>query len=83
MKTILEEAEELVNGDRQKDYGDAKENLQRIADFWSIYLNKQVYANDVCAMMRLLKEARLIHSPDHRDSLVDIAGYVALTEKLK
>jgi hypothetical protein len=32
---------------------------------------------DVAAMMRLVKEARLIETPDHRDSLVDIAGYAA------
>jgi hypothetical protein len=29
-------------------------------------------------MMILVKIGRLMHSPTHRDSLVDIAGYAAL-----
>lgn len=30
---------------------------------------------DVAAMMRLMKEARLCETPDHRDSYVDLVGY--------
>ena len=32
-------------------------------------------AKDVAAMMRLMKEARLIETPNHRDSYVDLVGY--------
>ena len=31
---ILKEAENLINGDRAKDYGDAYTNHKRIADIW-------------------------------------------------
>lgn len=32
-------------------------------------------ARDVAAMIRLMKEARLIETPDHHDSFVDLIGY--------
>ena len=32
---ILDTAKELINGQRAKDYGDAEENFQRIADGWT------------------------------------------------
>jgi hypothetical protein len=34
-------------------------------------------------MMVLLKIARLKNQPDHRDSLVDSVGYLALIERIK
>lgn len=38
-------------------------------------------AEDVAAAMRLVKESRLVNSPGHQDSMVDIAGY-ARTEEM-
>lgn len=67
---------------RRLSYGSPKENFQRIADFWTIALRDKltpgatVSLTDVAQMMRLVKEARLIETPDHFDSLVDICGYV-------
>lgn len=67
---------------RRATYGSPKENFQRIADFWSISLRDKlkpgetVSLADVAQMMRLVKEARLIETPGHFDSLVDICGYV-------
>lgn len=89
-KTILEEAQEIIYGDREKTYGDPARNIQAIADLWSSYMaattskrNGLVHVSkeDVCNMMILMKVARLINTPDHRDSLVDIAGYAALTAR--
>lgn len=37
---------------------------------------------DHAVMMILVKIARLQHSPEHRDSAVDIAGYTATIERL-
>jgi hypothetical protein len=34
-----------------------------------------ISAADVSPMMRLMKEARLCETPDHRDSFVDLIGY--------
>jgi len=74
---ILAEAEALINGDREKDYGTPQESFGCIAKMWTAYLGNPVTASDVCNMMVLLKVARLRTGP-HRDSNVDGAGYMAL-----
>jgi hypothetical protein len=84
---ILKEAEGIIYGDREKTYGKPSKNLTCIAQLWTAYLdNRQnsdtpLGATDVAAMMTLLKIARLANSPDHRDSLVDACGYLALIER--
>ena len=87
---ILKEAEQIIYGDREKTYGHPSVNLDNIAKFWTIYLDAkfdackiELEAEDVATMMTLLKIARLINQPDHRDSLVDAAGYLALIERIK
>ena len=39
---FLKEAEKLINGQRAKEYGPAKKNHQRIADIWTILLDKKI-----------------------------------------
>ena len=39
---ILTTAEQLINGDRARDYGDAATNFQRIADLWTPILGVTV-----------------------------------------
>ena len=80
---ILEEAKEIIYGDREKTYGHPSVNLDNTAKFWSVYLKKDVNAQDVATMMVLLKLARMMNQPDHRDSLVDSVGYLALIERIK
>lgn len=86
-ESVLQEAERLVNGDRQQSYGDASESFERIADFWHAYLKTKlkgdahVSAKDVAAMMILMKVSRSVTS-SKRDSWVDIAGYAELGSKL-
>lgn len=80
---LLTEAGNIVNGVRRKAYGTPEDNFARIARFWQVYFENtgrdvQVTAADVSPMMRLMKEARLCETPDHKDSFVDIIGY-ALT----
>jgi hypothetical protein len=74
---ILKEAEALINGDREKDYGTPQESFGCIAKMWSAYIGMDVDAADVCLMMALLKIARLRNGP-HRDSSRDGAGYMAI-----
>ena len=74
---ILLEADLLINGDREKDYGTPQESFGCIAKMWSAYMGDEINAADVCHMMALLKIARLRNDP-HRDSNVDGAGYMAL-----
>jgi len=75
---ILQKAESLVNGPRAKDYGIAYENHDRIAKIWSVILDKEITVSQVYQCMVAVKQARLIISPNHEDSWVDIAGYAAL-----
>jgi len=84
--SVLEEARKLVNGSRQKAYGAARINHERIARLWNARLHEKLREPltpaDVTSLMRLAKEARLIESPGHRDSLVDIAGYAEVEARL-
>lgn len=75
--SVLNEANNIVNGARNQAYGSAEDNFKNIADLWTAYKNVKFTAVDVALMMNLMKVARLKHSPNHRDSWVDMAGYAA------
>ena len=80
---ILQEAMDLISGDRDNSYGDPVENFQAIADFWQVYLMRtigsrdglDVKPHDVAVMMALVKIARMPWTPDKRDHWADLAGY--------
>ena len=78
-KRVLSEAEKCVCGKREHDYGTPEDSFQKIGTFWTAYLNYAVKidAEDVAAMMALLKIARISENPQHMDSWVDLAGYAA------
>lgn len=76
-KRVLREAERCVCGKREQDYGTPEDSFQKIGTFWTAYLNYAVKidAEDVAAMMALLKIARISENPQHMDSWVDGCGY--------
>ena len=78
---VLETAAELINGDRERDYGTPAENFNRIAAGWSVILEKDVSAEQVALCMAWLKIARLVNGP-HEDGFVDGAAYMALAGEL-
>jgi hypothetical protein len=80
--SILTKADELINGDRAKDYGSTLDNFGRIARMWSAILGVEVTPEQHVLCMLAVKMARLCHSPKHMDSIVDIAGYAGTYEKL-
>ena len=88
-KSVLDDAKDIIYGDREKTYGAPDKNLVAIAGYWSNYLFTRfgVYHDitgaDVCIMMVLLKAARLGNNLTHRDSLVDAVGYLALLERIQ
>lgn len=71
----------LLRGDRQDVYGPPLDNHERIAAFWTVRLRDKlrdgetIEPHEAAACMRLVKEARLMQTVGHEDSLVDIAGY--------
>lgn len=83
---VLVEAHGIIRGPRLQDYGPPTKNFKRIADLWSAYLgdalDRPISEHDVCAMMILLKQARMADGGYHRDSAIDTAGYAALQEIL-
>jgi hypothetical protein len=79
--SITEEAHNLVNGDRRTDYGDMADSFKRISGLWSAYLGSHVDSLDVAKMMILLKVSRTKHN-NHRDSYIDIVGYVECADQL-
>jgi hypothetical protein len=78
---IADDAKRIVSGARRAAYGAPEDNFARIALFWQAYFENtgrpgaKVTAADISPLMRLMKEARLCETPDHRDSFVDIIGY--------
>lgn len=77
---LLRQALEITTGARANAYGHASENLQRTARLMNAYLdgmNRELTIGDVAALMVCVKLARLHQSPDHYDSLLDVAGYMS------
>ncbi len=76
MSELLLEAQKAV-ADRHQIYGHPEDNFRRVADLWSVILDHSITVEDVALCLIALKIARLTESPNHRDSMVDIAGYAA------
>ena len=75
---LLEEAKKCICGDRDKQYGNPEDSFSRIAEFWIIYLNQFLVAEDVAILMCLFKIARLEGSDfENHDSWIDLIGYAA------
>jgi hypothetical protein len=83
----LEQAMDIINGERAVDYGTALINHKRIAHLWGAYggrvhtredtFGRMFTPVDVAMMMLLVKVARTMeHNKD--DSFVDMCGYAAL-----
>lgn len=82
LRALLDDASGFVTSERSRYYGAPTVNHERIAALWNEWLTKggtesaqPITATDAAMMMLLLKVARLMQSPDHRDSVADIIGY--------
>jgi len=73
-KSILDEAQGIIWGDREKTYGEPDVNLKRIATLWNAFLVSrykhgytgepyEITSEDVCWMMVLLKASRQMNAP--------------------
>ena len=85
---ILEEALDLIRGDRAASYGKAQESFERIAAAWTVYLkhklkpSERVSPSDVARLMIALKLSRSISSAK-RDNWTDMAGYASLAAEIE
>lgn len=84
---VLDQSREAIT-DRQGSYGSPAASFDRNAAIWTAVLSKKlkpgqaVSAADVVLMMAGLKLSRLVETPDHLDSAVDLAGYASLVQEV-
>lgn len=84
--TILQEADRLTSRDRQQVYGHPLDDFTMTAELWTarfkgkLIPGEKFAPEDVATAQRMVKESRLARSPDHPDSLLDIAGYARTQE---
>lgn len=76
-ETILEEAQRLVYGDRNKDYGSPLSDYTKVAKLWSIVLGTEITPLQAALCMCCIKISREVNK-HKRDNLVDLAGYAAV-----
>lgn len=81
-ENVLHEADRVTAQDREREYGHPLQNHQRIAALWSGVLGIEVTPEQVVLCMIGTKLARLAYTPDHRDSVVDIAGYARAYQRI-
>lgn len=73
---ILSDALVCTQGDRQAAYGSPAENWGRTAKIAQAITGLDCLTPEVCVKVAIaMKQARLIQTPGHRDSMVDLAGY--------
>lgn len=90
--SVLEEAQLLIYGERQGDYGPPTDSFQSIAGLWTAYLETKRRMSptlevtldpvDVAHMMLLLKVSRNTTGGYKRDNPVDMAGYAGCIERI-
>jgi len=79
---ILDEADGLINGDRQAEYGPPSENFKCIADIWNAGEDLGIEPWQAALKMGELKLARLKGPKPSWDSFRDGIGYLALSAEL-
>lgn len=90
-KSVLEEAQEIIHGERNESYGSPKEQHETVAAFFNIWIDRkygpfdrerELDAEDVCWFNIFQKISREAWCRK-RDNLVDIAGYVGNIEMMQ
>lgn len=81
MRSILEEADKIVNGERQTDYDDPVTNFKRIAAIATELTDKELSPEDCVKVLMAVKMARQVFK-HKRDNLVDLAGYTEILNRI-
>ena len=87
-KSILETANNIINGERQDQYGAPEDSFRIIANYWKTFLNERFSSQisldisltpiDVANMMILFKQARKLGQKPAIDNYIDSVGYEAI-----
>lgn len=84
-ETILQEAQRLVHGERNKDYGHPLDDFTKTAALWTAILSdklkpgRSITAEEVGMAMICVKLSRQLNRPK-RDNMTDAAGYAATVQ---
>lgn len=76
---IFDEANHLVNNERNNDYDHPLDNFRRIKQGWEVIFGFKVSEEQVGLAMAWVKIAREVHR-HKRDNLVDGAGYLGTVD---
>ncbi len=86
--TVLQEAQSLVYGDRQRSYSPPQRDYAKTAKIWSGILYEklkpgvEISPTEAVLMMVGMKISREVFKHG-RDNLVDAAGYIACAERIE
>lgn len=75
---FLTEVDGTINGERSDSYGDPSIGFAKTAAMFNAVTGAEILPVDVVIFNMVQKLERLSHTPGHRDSWLDIAGYAAL-----
>jgi len=82
-ESVLQEAERLIHGDRQADYGHPIDDFRRTGRMWGAILGTEpIEPETVALMMVALKISRECNHPK-RDNIVDGCGYFGTVEMIQ
>lgn len=74
---LLQEATKAVCADRNQTYGSPTANFERAASLSSTLLGQPIQPHQIALILMTVKMSRLVETPEHGDSWIDIAGYAA------
>lgn len=84
---VLLRALDVINGERQQQYGNPEDSFEAIAALWGWWLcdkmRDEITAQDVAMMMCLMKIAREKNGAGKTDNIVDACGYLGLYEDMR
>lgn len=81
-ESILQEADRILNGERDADYPDPVENFKHIAAIASAILKKDLTDEECCVVMLAVKLARENYK-HKRDNIVDGVAYMDILSRIK
>ena len=80
--SILEEAQEILEGERDSDYGDPVANFNRISRIASSILDYTISPEDCVVVMMAVKLSREQYK-HKRDNLVDLVAYTEILNRVR
>lgn len=84
---VLTRALDVINGERQQQYGNPEDTFLEISVLWNWWLGgklqAQITSQDVSMMMALMKQAREKNGAGKTDNIVDCCGYLGLYEDMR